>query len=251
MKRLEKLSMAIVAAFAMALFAQPVQAQDRVDEFGIFDHVSLGVNLGTNGLGLDLAAPVTDYLQVRAGYNFFSGFKYKEDVDYRAKGKPTRGKTEVEGKNYMGTAHLLFDVYPFPQYTFHATAGFYLGTDEIAKIENLIPVKDFDPGEGIVIGDHIVGFDANGYAHGSIKVKKFRPYVGIGFGHQVPRNRWGVSGDFGVQFWGKPKVYEKQTGMDLEVKKEDLGDDSNKYYDVISKFSVWPVLNLRITYRLF
>ena len=67
MKRPEKLSMAIVAAFAMALFAQPVQAQDRVDEFGIFDHVSLGVNLGTNGLGLDLAAPVTDYLQVRAG----------------------------------------------------------------------------------------------------------------------------------------------------------------------------------------
>ncbi len=81
---------------AMALFAQPMQAQDRVDEFGIFDHLSIGLNLGTNGVGLDLAAPVTEYLQVRAGYNFFSGFKYKEDVDYRAKGKPTRGKTEVE-----------------------------------------------------------------------------------------------------------------------------------------------------------
>ena len=251
MKRPKRLCMASIAALAMSLFSQPVLAQDRVSEFGIFDHLSAGVTIGTTGVGLDLAAPVTDYLQVRAGYNFFSGFKYKEDVDYRAKGKPTRGKTEVEGKNYMSTGHLLLDVYPFPNQTFHATAGFYLGTDEVVKIENTIPVKDFEPGEGIVIGDHIVGFDSEGYAHGCIKVQKFRPYVGIGFGRAVPRKRIGVSGDFGVQFWGKPKVYEKQTGMDLEVKKEDLGEDSNKYYDVISKFSVWPVLNFRFTVRLF
>ena len=251
MKRPKKLIKAIFAAFVMALFAQPVQAQDRVDEFGIFDHMSVGLTLGTTGVGLDLAAPVTDYLQVRAGYNFFSGFKYSEDVDYRAKGKPKRGKTKAEGTNYMGTGHLLLDVYPFPAYTFHVTTGFYLGTDEVVKLENTSPVKDFEPGEGIVIGDHIVGFDADGYAHGVIKVNKFRPYVGIGFGRSVPRKRFGVSGDFGVQFWGKPKVYEKQTGMDLEVKKEDLGDESNKYYDVISKFPVWPVLNFRLTYRIF
>ena len=251
MKRPKKLSMAIVAAFAMSLLAQPVQAQDRVEEFGIFDHMSVGLSFGTTGIGLDLAAPVTDYLQVRAGYNFFPEFKYKEDVDYRAKGKPTRGKTEVEGKNHLATGHLLFDVYPFPKYTFHATAGFYYGTDEVVTIENLIPVKDFDEGEGIVIGDHIVGFDKDGFAHGSIKVKKFRPYIGFGFGHKVPRKRFGVSGDFGVQFWGKPKVYEKQTGLDLEVKKEDLGEDSNKYYDAISKVPVWPVVNLRLTYRIF
>ena len=251
MKRPKKLIKAIFAAFVMALFAQPVQAQDRVDEFGIFDHMSVGLTLGTTGIGLDLAAPVTDYLQVRAGYNFFSGIKYSEDVDYRAKGKPTRGKTKAEGTNYMGTGHLLVDVYPFPDYTFHATAGFYIGTDEVVKLENTSPVLDFDEGEGIVIGDHIVGFDRDGYAHGAIKVNKFRPYVGIGFGRSVPRKRFGVSGDFGVQFWGKPKVYEKQTGMDLEVKKEDLGDDSNKYYDVISKFSVWPVVTLRLTYRIF
>ena len=158
--------------------------------------------------------------------------------------------TAVNALLYDNEGRLL-DVYPFPDYTFHVTTGFYLGTDEVVKLENTIPVKDFDEGEGIVIGDHIVGFDSDGYAHGSIKVNKFRPYVGIGFGRSVPRRRFGVSGDFGVQFWGKPKVYEKQTGMDLEVKKEDLGDDSNKYYDVISKFAVWPVLNFRLTYRIF
>ena len=242
---------AVIAVTMMFLLPQPVQAQNEVDEFGIFDHMSVGLNLGTTGVGIDLAAPVTDYLQVRAGYNYFPIFKYKEDVDYRAKGKPTRGYTEAEAKHYLSTAHLLFDVYPFRNLSFHTTVGFYYGTDEVAKIENLIPVKDFDEGEGIAIGDYIVEFDKNGYGHGSIKVNKFRPYLGIGFGRSVPRKRFGVSGDFGVQFWGDPKVYEKQTGKDLEVKKEDLGDESNKYYDFISKFPIWPVLSLRFTYRLF
>ena len=75
--------MVIIAAFAMMLFAQPVQAQnqDRVEEYGLFDHMSVGLTLGTMGIGLDVAAPVTDFLQVRAGYNFFSGYKYSEDVD--------------------------------------------------------------------------------------------------------------------------------------------------------------------------
>jgi hypothetical protein len=251
MKKIKAICLAAMTALAMTLSPQPVQAQDEVDEFGIFDHVAAGVVIGTTGAGIDVSAPIGNYVQVRAGYNFFPTFKYKEDVDYRAKGKKERGKTEAEGKSHFSTGHLLFDFYPFRNSSFHATAGFYYGTDEVATLENLIPVKDFEPGEGIVIGDYIVGFDQNGYAHGAIKVNKFRPYVGIGIGRSVPRKRFGVSGDLGVQFWGKPKVYEKQTGMDLEVKKEDLGDDSNKYYDVISKFSVWPVVTLRLTYRIF
>ncbi len=253
MKKPRTLCLAAIAALAMTLFPQPVQAQDSyVDEFGIFDHVSPGVSLGLTGIGIDVAAPISEYVQIRAGYNFFPTFTYKEDIDYRAKGKPTRGKTKVEGKNYLGAGHLLAEFYPFPySSSFHITAGFYLGSSEVVKLENTIPVTDFEPGEGIVIGDHIVGFDADGYAKGCIKVNAFRPYIGIGIGRSVPRNRFGVSGELGVQFWGKPKVYEKQTGKDLEVKKEDFGEDGDKYFDAISKVPVWPVLNIRFTYRIF
>ena len=66
---------AVIAVTMMFLLPQPVQAQNEVDEFGIFDHMSVGLNLGTTGVGIDLAAPVTDYLQVRAGYNYFPIFK--------------------------------------------------------------------------------------------------------------------------------------------------------------------------------
>lgn len=251
MKRSENLCVAIFATFMMVLSALPVKAQDRVDEFGIFDHVSLGLTLGTTGIGLDVAAPVTDYVQVRAGYNFFSGFKYKEDVNYRTLANVKQGKIEIEGKNYMSTAHLLFDVYPSRDGAFHFTAGFCLGTDEVVDVENTTPVRGLERGAGLVIGDYKIHFDANGIAHGNIKVNKFRPYVGIGFGRSVPRKRFGVSGDLGVQFWGKPKMYERQAGGDVELKEEDFGDDGSRYYEIISKTSVWPVLNLRLTYRIF
>jgi hypothetical protein len=39
--------------------------------------------------------------------------------------------------------------------------------------------------------------------------------------------------------------------MDLEVTRDDLGSGSDKYYDFISKFPIWPVLTIRLTYRLF
>ena len=250
MKTTKKLLATSLAAMAMALFSMPAQAQDKVEEFGIFDHLSAGLTIGTTGIGIDLAAPVTEYLQVRAGYNFCSGIKYKEDIDYRAKGQPTK-KTEVEGKLHLGTAKLLLDVFPFRNTPFHFTTGFYIGTDEIIKAENTIPVKAFDKGEGILIGDYIVEFDQDGIAKATIKVNKFRPYVGIGFGRSVPRKRIGVSGDLGVMFWGKPKLYEKQTGMDLEVTKSDLGSDSDKYFDIMSKITVYPTLTIRICGRIF
>ena len=240
-------SIALAALLAIQ-FATPARAQ--VTEFGLFDHLSVGLTLGTTGTGVDVAAPIGNFLQVRAGYNFFSGFTYSEKIDYRAKGKKERGKTEAKAKNYMSTAHLLLDAYPFPKIPLHATAGFYFGTDEIVKIENTIPVKDFDPGEGIAIGDYIVEFDREGYGHGAIKVNKFRPYLGIGYGRAVPRKRIGVSGDLGVMIWGKPRVFEKQTGTDQEAFRDDFGSDSDKYYDLIAKFPVWPVLTIRITGRI-
>ena len=238
----------MVVLFTM-LFGMSTNAQDKVDEFGIFDHLSAGVTFGTTGLGIDVAAPVTEYIQIRAGYNFFGGIKHKEDVDYRAKGQPTK-KTEVEGKLELGTAKLLVDIFPFPKSMFRFTTGFFIGSEEVVKAENTIPVTAFDEGEGLLIGDYIVGFDKDGIAKASVKVNKFRPYLGIGVGRSVPRGRFGVSGDLGVMFWGKPKLYEKQTGKDIEVTKSDLGSDSDKYFDIMSKITVWPVLTIRLTGRI-
>jgi hypothetical protein len=39
-------------------------------EKGILNHMDIGVNVGTLGIGIDVAMPVGDYVRIRAGYNY-------------------------------------------------------------------------------------------------------------------------------------------------------------------------------------
>ena len=245
---MKKLSLMIL----MALFGlQGTSAQDVVEEFGVFDHLGVGVAVGTTGIDFELSAPITDYLQVRAGYSFFpkTSYKYKSDIDYTKYGKAYKG--EVEGHVKWGNAKVLLDYYPFRNLTFHATVGAYIGSDEVVDAQNIDQIINVGPGEGIVIGDYLISPDADGYAKAAIKVNKFKPYVGIGFGRSVPRHRVAFGGDFGVQFWGKPGVYEKQSGHDVKVESQDIDDRDGGIIKTISKISVYPVLTLRLTGRIF
>ena len=242
----------LFTVLALTFFgAQSTTAQSSIDEFGIFDHLAASVSLGTTGLGIELAAPVTEYLDVRAGFSYMSVSDFKVDVDYTSHGNDR--ETEVEASLNLNMAKLLFDVYPFRGKNFHATIGAYMGTDKILKAHNIIPL-DVDPGEGLKIGDYIIGPDSKGIAYANLRVNKFRPYLGIGVGRSVPRKRFSVSGDFGLMFWGKPKAY----GLDIDgttykqVTAKDAGDnDGGDVINNLSKISVWPVLTIRFNGRFF
>ncbi len=102
---------------------------------------------------------------------------------------------------------------------------------------------------GLKAGDYIIEPDAQGQIDGSIRVNKFRPYIGLGFGRAVPRHRINFCFDLGVQFWGKPSVIAN----DKKVTKGDLeGDaDIDKTFNAIDKMVVCPVLSFRIIGRIF
>ena len=68
----------------------------------------------------------------------------------------------------------------------------------------------------------------------------------IGF---LPRRRVGFSADFGVQFWGSPTVYDDNTGA--KVTSEDTGNEEGGLINTLSDITVWPVVNLRLTIKLF
>ena len=96
-----------------------------------------------------------------------------------------------------------------------------------------------------------------GNVEANIKVKGFRPYVGLGFGRAVPKKRIGCQFDLGVQFWGKPEIYiptYNKTAGTYQYEKIDgdkAGDDAGKVLKTISKISVYPVLNFRLVGRIF
>jgi hypothetical protein len=131
-----------------------------------FKHLEVSLTLGTSGVGLDVAMPVSRYLQVRLGYDYMPQFKKQVSMklagggeaarQYNAEGNRIKTKfdriqqylyemtgMEIEdqimltGKMTMHNVKMLVDIYPLKyDKTWHITAGVYWGADEFAKAEN-------------------------------------------------------------------------------------------------------------------
>ena len=269
--------LALAAVFAIGITAN---AQDK----NIFNHLNVGVSVGLDGIGFDVAAPIGDYVRVRAGYTFLPGIKINADIDYTYKDENRPGKSKnktakAQGKIKKGDFKLLFDFYPIKKSSFHITAGAYIGGKEVFDIYTKEPL-DLLPGAiesgGYEIDNTGRTFHANpdGNVDARIRVNSFKPYLGIGFGRIVNQKKLvSVNCDIGVQFWGRPHVEVYQSPRNarrddlsgwIELKKEDFDAQTDKWGDVrernddgykalraISKFKVYPVINIRVGFRAF
>ena len=55
-------------------------------EKNILNHMDVGVNVGTMGIGIDVAMPVGDYVRIRAGYNYMPRFTLHSDFNIETSG---------------------------------------------------------------------------------------------------------------------------------------------------------------------
>ena len=62
----------------------------RMAEKNILNHMDVGVDVGTMGIGINVAVPVGDYVRVRAGYNFMPPFTHHEDVNVETRSGATK-----------------------------------------------------------------------------------------------------------------------------------------------------------------
>ena len=256
----------------MALFGLgQANAQLDEDEYGFFNHVALGVSAGTDGIGFQVAAPLTYHFAVRAGYTFMPKFKYSKGIDV---GKdqafldyPNRQHVDIEGKLNMSDFNILFDYYPFKRSTFRITAGAYIGKEKPLEVYNTSAF--LQPGyyetKGLELGTgaspYTLVSDNQGNVKADLKVNSFKPYIGIGFGRAVPKKTIGVQFDLGVQFWGKPEVwaninddwgvskYQKVDKDRITNPDKDYKDGKDAIKD-IEKVVVYPVLTFRLVGRI-
>lgn len=135
-------------------------------EHDIFQHLDASVTLGTTGIGIDVASPVTEWAQLRMGYEFMPHFTQNMRFEMTIKGKPARSYDEngnrqetnfdllkeflydfsgydvedhadMEGKITLNNFKFLVDVFPFKTNKhWHFTAGFYWGPSEFAEAVN-------------------------------------------------------------------------------------------------------------------
>ncbi|MBQ7180255.1 MAG: hypothetical protein IJR87_03065 [Bacteroidaceae bacterium] len=258
MKKTKRLFLLAACSIVSATaFSQVVER-----ELGVFNHLSAGIEVGTTGFGVELAAPATRFVTVRTGFTMLPAISFDPTVHYTSnKGK----KRDVELKTKLKELDwkLLADVYPIPTSSFHLTAGFYLGKSNFIDAENKVPLTvgigpgyDLEPNEGLMVGNYLIEPNDAGFIKAHAKVGAFKPYLGVGFGRPVSKSGKLVSCafDLGVQFWGKPKLeaWAPDDSKWAQVKKEHIDDeDFQDVYDIIRKICVYPVLNFRLYFNCF
>lgn len=84
-------------------------------------------------------------------------------------------------------------------------------------------------------------------------VDRFRPYLGFGYSGRLAKNddRWKIGFDCGAMFWGGTPRIITHEGVDLCSDVEDISGDVGRKVRFFKQFKAYPVLNLRITRRLF
>lgn len=270
-----KKTISLLATLLLLSVGAKAQSVPGTDNY-IFTHIGGSVSVGTDGIGLDVAAPITPYVSLRAGVSFFPRIKYtKDDISYTLNGK--QGYGTVEAKLNKIDGKILFDAYPFGlANSFHITAGLFMGTSDLVNAsfteDPISPIgagisKNLPNGEQWIV--EAIGSDA---AHGvpgvldlKLTTNSVKPYLGIGFGRAIPKKNLGVAFDLGVQFHGTPQVEGKASlttmsgtqyqWMELESRDFHFDESFNKDVDdafkIIHKVKVWPVLNIRLTGRFF
>jgi len=244
----------LLVALAMA-GSQSLLAQEN-----LFNHVAVGASIGTEGYGFELATPVTNYLALRAGMSMLPKVKVSGDVDIDSNSRSfSSKKATIEGKLNKVDFKFLVDFYPFPAATsFRLTVGAYIGSSKLINVYNTNTFLDESEWgvAGVKLGDYRVVSDDKGNINADVKVKKFKPYVGLGFGRAVPKRRLSFNFDLGVQFWGTPGVWTN-TLDDFgrrhygKLQKGDIkNDDADKAFDILSKIKVYPVISLRLNGRI-
>lgn len=95
--------------------------------------------------------------------------------------------------------------------------------------------------------------DNNCQVSAKATVNSFRPYLGFGYGGRLLKkdDRYQVSFDAGLMFWGGTPNVITHDGTNLSKDVDNIGGKVGTYVDLISGVKVYPVINLRITRRLF
>ena len=251
MKAFITLLCVISLAFS-GVIANDIMAQK---ELGVFNSLAVGVGVGTTGIDVNVATPITFRFALRGGFSIMPNFSMSTDVDVEVdavQGISVPSSIDLEGSIKRVSGELLVNYYPFNKGAFFLTAGAYFGGGTLLKINgHSDELKELvaEAGKaGVVIGDYTIPVDKDGNVSGGLKVSNFRPYVGLGFGRAVPKKRLGVMFELGVQFHGKPDVYTDFGNVDKLLDEVDPDDTFSK---VMDKLTVYPVMKIRLCGRIF
>ena len=135
----------------------PASSVSVLPTYKPFQHLDLGITLGVSGIGLELQAPISGMVRLRAGFAAMPHFEVGMDFGVQVGDDPSTSHSKFErlsglltqftsyqvkesvhmvGNPTYWNAKLLVDVYPFHNKHWHFTGGLYLGNRVFAEAVN-------------------------------------------------------------------------------------------------------------------
>jgi hypothetical protein len=170
------INICLALGFALTVNAQYIPAFPKAEKKdpgtkywskgNLFRHLEVSLTVGTSGAGIDMAAPLCEFMQIRMGYDYMPQFSKSYNMNIAGGGQTARQYNDqgnrirtpfdnIEQYMYEQTGselqdHIvmnsklnvhnmkfLIDIYPFKYNKhWHFTTGIYWGPEEFAKAEN-------------------------------------------------------------------------------------------------------------------
>ena len=196
--------------------------------------VGVDVHGSTLGLGAGITAGLTEQVNVRGTFNTFT-YDYDDevsDIDY---------DIDLE----LGSVGLVLDWHPGGG-RFRVSAGAFANDNEANGTGQ-------PSGPFVEIGDGIFPASEVGTLEADLTFDDFAPYVGIGWGNAVRRERrLGVSIDVGLLFQGDPRVDFRSVGANPLLQDEidaQIAAEEADIEDEVNEYDLYPLVSVGLSYR--
>jgi len=198
--------------------------------------VSIGISLGTNGLGLELGRSLfkkqNTFLRIGTTY-----LQYHRLFNVELNAKST---INVEPDLKFNQFFVLSQYYPFRKTSFHVLGG-------ISYLYNFNVSAFVDTNTGI----NIEGVEVNAEDFGEINVKvnwnKIVPFIGFGIGRVIPKGKVGFNAEIGCYYMGSPKIKSEYFGILDTTNADELIPIIERN---IRDYSYLPFINFKVRYRI-
>lgn len=164
-----------------------------------FSKIGLGAHLGLGGIGFDIASPLSNRLNVRAGMDFFN---YSDRF--------TDQGADVGLNLQLRSAHVSLDFFPVNNW-FHASPLLVFANNTDVRANIVVP-----PDSAITLNgaDYISDPADPLRGGGSIGFRKVAPGLTVGVGNLVPRSRKHLNllAETGFYYVGQPVLKVNFTG---------------------------------------
>lgn len=220
----------------------------------LWKHPGIGLSVGINGIGLELAEPIAQHFNVRAGGGYF-----RFDETFTSDG------AQVEAGMKLGGGHVSLDYFPWSYHGFHISPQMYFGVQTSADVTVVVP-----PGQTISLSGGDYASSATDPLHGSatVRVQNVAPGLTIGYGNLAPRrigSHWSFPVELGFYYIGQPDLVINFSGtacdtsqppaigcqkVDKDVDfQKDLKRFTDRQNDNLSYASFFPIFSFGAGYR--